>query len=70
MSYVIESTSLEEKLNVYFYLCRGFSIALLIAYAGLLYALIPLALLIISAIGLARWVAQMPTGMVILNSGL
>ena len=49
---------------------RGLSFALLISYAGLLYSLIPLAILFLTGIGLARWVAEMPTGMVILNSGL
>ena len=53
-----------------FLLFRGFSIALLIAYTGLLYALIPLAILIISGMALARWVAKMPSGMVVLNSGI
>jgi hypothetical protein len=42
----------------------------LIAYTGVLYALVPLAILILSGIGLARWVAKMPMGMVVLNSGL
>ena len=49
---------------------RGLSFALLISYAGLLYSLVPLTILFLSGIGLARWVAEMPTGMVILNSGL
>jgi hypothetical protein len=49
---------------------RGLTISLLIAYTGVLYALVPLAILILSGIGLARWVAKMPMGMVVLNSGL
>jgi hypothetical protein len=49
---------------------RGFSIALLIAYTGLLYALVPLVILIVCGMALARWVAKMPVGMVVLNSGM
>ncbi len=49
---------------------RGLTISLLIAYTGVLYALVPLAILILSGIGLAGWVAKMPMGMVVLNSGL